>query len=115
EQIRSGRRGTSHDSESQFGSARPPRRDLLPISVRFHLEDPEVETDGVRMDPEGLGEFGGRRRRLCPQCTENLGTTVTSPSMRPLLRIHGDSLYKNLLEQFEGAALAEEAVIEIGR
>ena len=113
EQIRSGRRGTSHDSESQFGPSRPPRRDLLPDDIAIALEDPEVETDGVRMDPEGLGEFGGRRRRLCPQCTENLGTTVTSPGMRPLLRFHGDSLYKNPLEQFEGAALAEEAVIDV--
>lgn len=113
EQIGSGRRRTRHDSEPQFGPTRPARRNLFPDDFAISLEGPEVETDGVRMESEGVGEFGGRRRRLRPQCTENLGTTVASPGMRPLLRIHGDSLYKNPLEQFEGAALAEEAVIDV--
>src|SRR5699024_11404869 len=100
---------SSHDSESQFGPSRPARRDLLPDDIAIALEDPEVETDGVRMDPEGLGEFGGRRRRLRPQCTENLGTTVASHGMLPLLRVHGDSLYKYHFAQLEGAAYAADA------
>lgn len=113
QQIGSGRRGTRHGSESQLWPARPVRRDLLPEDIALALENPEVEADGVRVNPEDIGEFGRGRRHLCPQCTEDLGTTATSRSVRALLGLHGDSLYKNQLEQFEGAALAEEAVIDV--